>query len=77
MNPSSMDFAAQLGRALEAGEPATVRAARAAAPESRQLNRLVIISGPRRLIPAGSDGVRRARSRAGTDGQDPELSGAD
>lgn len=49
MNYGPLEFAVYLRRRSEVAEPATVKAARAAAPESRRVNGLVIISGQRKL----------------------------
>jgi hypothetical protein len=56
------EFVACLGRKAEGAEPATVRAARAAAPESKPMGGLAIISGPRTLQPAAPPAGRGGKS---------------
>jgi hypothetical protein len=62
MNYGPLEFAAYLRRKPEGAEPATVRAARAAAPPPRQVNGLVIVTGARRL-PDRPGGNRRPPHR--------------
>jgi len=66
MNFGPLEFADYLRRKDDglAGEPATVRAARAAAPASPPLDARLTLTGTSRCLPPGSEGRAGAREVA-------------